>query len=325
LHIDIIGAESLGVRGLCCLVTTGNRRILIDPGVALGYRRRGLLPHPLQIGVGRGVRTRIIHALGVATDVVFSHFHGDHVPLADANPYQLSLRDILHRAGSQRCWSKSGDGLSEGKRQCRADLLARFGDSVPAAEGFRDGILTFSGAVPHGAPKSSLGTVMMTRIETGVHVFVHASDIQLLDDTTTDAIIDWGPTTVLAAGPPLYLGRLSPGETDRAWKNAVRLVEAVGIVILDHHLMRDAQGVVWLNRLSDLTGKRVYCAADFMGRPRRLLEAHRQQLYEEYPVPVGWHERYAHGEVSVRGYFEGRRKRAETGAADAIGSGSRRV
>ena len=39
MNVEIIGAESLGVRGLCCFVETKDRKILIDPGVALGYVR----------------------------------------------------------------------------------------------------------------------------------------------------------------------------------------------------------------------------------------------------------------------------------------------
>ena len=45
MTLEIIATESLGVRGMCCLVTTGERRILIDPGLALGYLRHGF---PLQ-------------------------------------------------------------------------------------------------------------------------------------------------------------------------------------------------------------------------------------------------------------------------------------
>ena len=49
MHIDILATESLGVRGLCCAVTTLKRHIVIDPGLALGYRRNGRLPHPRQV------------------------------------------------------------------------------------------------------------------------------------------------------------------------------------------------------------------------------------------------------------------------------------
>lgn len=82
IGLELIAAESLGVRGLCCRVDLGHRCIVIDPGVALGYLRHGLLPHPLQVSIGEKVRENILAALEQATDVVFSHFHGDHVPLA---------------------------------------------------------------------------------------------------------------------------------------------------------------------------------------------------------------------------------------------------
>ncbi|MDA3898471.1 MAG: hypothetical protein PF482_20220, partial [Desulfobacteraceae bacterium] len=88
MKIEIIGAESLGVRGLCCFVAVADQKILIDPGIALGFLRKGRAPHPVQVAVDEVIREKIIQAWGLATDIVFSHFHGDHVPLADANPYQ---------------------------------------------------------------------------------------------------------------------------------------------------------------------------------------------------------------------------------------------
>ena len=146
MHIEIIGAESLGVRGLCCFVKTRDRNILIDPGIALGYVRHKLLPH------------------------------------------------------------------------------------------------TFSGPVPHGEAHGTLETVIMTRIEED-EIFVHAPDIQLLDDDTVSKIIRWNPDIVFAGGPPIYLSRLSEDQTRRAWHNAERLCQAIDQVILDHHLMRSHEGL----------------------------------------------------------------------------------
>ena len=60
MRLDILAAESLGVRGLCCLVEAGDRAIVIDPGVALGDWRYGLPPHPVQVAAGRAVRRRIV-------------------------------------------------------------------------------------------------------------------------------------------------------------------------------------------------------------------------------------------------------------------------
>jgi predicted metallo-beta-lactamase superfamily hydrolase len=297
MSLEIIGAESLGVRSLCCLVSLPGRRIVIDPGVSLGYVRHGLLPHPLQIAVGCRVREKILRVLNNATDVVFSHFHGDHVPLMDANPYQLSIRMLPSCFRELRCWSKSDLDLSADMNKRFHDLAGLLGASMRVAEGCSEGPLAFSQAVPHGAPDNNIGTVMMTRIEMGDQVFVHASDIQLLDDPTVDQVIDFRPDIVLAAGPPLYLDRLSKDERECAWDNALRLASSVDMVILDHHLMRSEEGVVWLDKLSAAVGKKVLCAADFMGRPRQLLEAQRVQLYEQMPVASDWHDNYANGRV----------------------------
>ena len=80
MKIEIVGAESLGVRGLCCFVTTKNQKIVIDPGIALGYTRYKLLPHPFQVAVDEKIQKKIIKKYSEATDIVISHFHGDHVP-----------------------------------------------------------------------------------------------------------------------------------------------------------------------------------------------------------------------------------------------------
>jgi predicted metallo-beta-lactamase superfamily hydrolase len=98
-----------------------------------------------------------------------------------------------------------------------------------------------------------------------------------------------------APSPPLYLPQLSARRRREAWQSARRLAYHVDTLIFDHHLLRCEGGLSWLGRLSDETGHRVACGADLMGHPRRLLEARHAQLYEEMPVPEGWHQAYARG------------------------------
>jgi predicted metallo-beta-lactamase superfamily hydrolase len=78
----------------------------------------------------------------------------------------------------------------------------------------------------------------------------------------------------------------------QAWENGLRLARNVGTLIVDHHLMRSRKGLVWLDGMSQAAGRQVYCAADFMNRPRLLLEAQRAELYQSLPVPENWHEDY---------------------------------
>ncbi len=292
MKIEILGTESLGVRGMACLIETKGRTIVIDPGVALGYRRHGLLPHPVQVAVGEEVRRRIVAALAGATDVVVSHFHGDHIPLADANPFQLSLDLVAPHLKRARLWLHRSEGLPRKMQQRRLDIEAVAGHPIQAANGKGDGLLCFSEPVPHGRPGSALGTVMMTRISSGTSVFVHASDIQLLNDEAVRTILEWQPDVVLVAGPPLYR-ELGEEDIQRAWENALRLARGVTTLILDHHVLRSLDGEAFLESLPKATAHRVLCAADFMGRPRLLLEARRTELYREASVPSDGHQIYA--------------------------------
>ena len=303
MNIEILGAESLGVRSLCCFVKTGDRRILIDPGVALGYMRYGLLPHPVQVAIDEIVQKKIIERWSQATDIVISHFHGDHIPLIDANPYQLSLGRIIGLNQSVRILTKNLSNLSAIEKKRVESLPQDLKNKLIPAEEKREGPMTFSKAVPHGKSKDNSETVMMTKLEEGKEVFVHASDIQLLNDEAVSQILSWAPNIVLVGGPPLYLSKLSKNQIKRAWINAKKLACKIDILILDHHLMRSYEGLRWLKHLSLETGKKVICAADFMKRPRMLLEAKRKQLYKDIPVPEGWHEDYAKGKASTNPYW----------------------
>jgi len=301
MQIEIIGTESLGVRGLCTMVTAADRRVLIDPGIALGYRRRGKLPHPFQVYAGARVRTRIVEALETATDVVISHYHGDHMPLIDANPFQLNLRAAADACHNTRFWCKSPDYPLNRISLRYNDLSQALGRQLPVVDGTGDGLMTFSAPQPHGERGNGLGTVMMTRFADGKDTFVHASDIQLLDDGAVLQILEWAPQTVLLSGPPLYLERLSAAQEERARRNARLLAGGAGVetLIMDHHLLRSEAGCRWLDDRASEAGCRIICAADFMGRERLFLESWRDRHYREAPVPEGWHEAYAAGTIDI--------------------------
>ena len=291
LQIDIIGTESLGVRGLCCVVHTQQRHIVMDPGVALGYLRNGLLPHPRQVAAGEAIGRRIVQHLATATDVVFSHYHGDHIPLAEANPYQLPLSETAHLLKRPRLWGKNPcDEPAKFAARCR-DLEIAAGQPICFCDGMHQDMFVFSNAVPHGPRESGMGNVMMTRIEEDGEVFVHASDIQLLDDEAVSVILDWAPSTLLVSGPPLYR-RLSADQLKAARKRALRLSRAVPCCIIDHHLLRSRSGLEWLDALQSETDASILCAADFMQIDRRLLEADRRMHYDIEPVAPHWHESY---------------------------------
>lgn len=304
MDIKILGTESLGVRGLSCMVRAGQRRIMIDPGLALGLLRHGLYPHPLQVAMSEKIRRRIVEAVSEATDLVFSHFHGDHVPLSQPNPYQMGLDQFPPKTAFLPAWRLGNEELTnKGRKRC-ADIEDYFGNFLRIGEERDDGDLAFSGAMPHGKPNSGMGRLMMTRVRDEKTVFVHASDIQLLHAPTIDTILAWEPDIVLASGPPLYLKQLEWDARENAMKNALRLAQGVTTLILDHHLLRDESGLTWLEELSMAAGREVLCAARFMGKKPLLLEAWRERLYAAMPVAADWHERYARGQANPAEYLE---------------------
>jgi len=302
MEVKILSAESLGVRGLCCVVKTGKGSAIVDPAMALGYLRDGLLPHPLQVAAGEDARQAILAELESAEDIVFSHFHGDHVPLAEANPFQMSLSPVKEAMKEDgKVFMADPDACSE-RGSARAGDLARASvHRVEVSPGSSFGHLSFSLPVPHGATGSFTGVVMMTRVEEGHEVFVHGSDIQLLSDEAVDRILEWEPSILLASGPPLYR-ELSPRDKEEARRRALLLADKIRVCIFDHHLMRSLEGEEWLDSIHREASGDVISAADFLGQPRRLLEARRAELYRLFPVPEGWHERYARGEEDTSPY-----------------------
>jgi len=304
MNIEIIGTESFGVRGMCCFVETKSRKVLFDPGIALGYTRYGLLPHPYQVAVGEKIQKKIIKKWSEATDIVISHFHGDHVPLVNANPYQLDLKKLIGINPDVRIWTKALSHLSLTEIKRAESLSSILSKDLIEAEGKKDKTLVFSKQVPHGDKRNKPVTVMMTKIEEDC-VFVHASDIQLFNNETIFKIIEWKPDIVFIDGPPLYLSdRISKEQIDKAWSNAIQLSREVDVLIIDHHLMRSTEGETWLERLNFNTGKKIICGADFMGKSRKLLEARRRSLYEDMPVAENWHEMYSEGKTKTDYYLK---------------------
>ncbi len=303
--IKIIGTESLGVRGLACSVALKNRKIFIDPGIALGLYRYGLLPHPFQVAVGRNIIDTIIEELKSATDVVFSHFDGDHCPLERPNPYQLGAYRVAPALADCRIWAKKPEGASPKQQMRRNDLARIMGRNLRDADGIADGPLSFSSPVPHGRRERNGNTVIMTRVEEDGETFLHASDIQLTDAGTVEKIANWHPNTVLLSGPALYRhsgpSLHALGESSR--ELALRLSENVDRLIIDHHILRSAEGIEWLGKLKRTACGEIYCAADFMKREPIFLEAWRRELYQWLPVPPGWHDTYARGDADLGNYL----------------------
>ncbi|KDR95458.1 Predicted hydrolase of the metallo-beta-lactamase superfamily [Peptoclostridium litorale DSM 5388] len=277
----------------------------------MGILRNGLMPHPVQVGVGRIIRNRILEELEDSTDVVISHFHGDHTPLYDANPYQLSVDQVRQIPSNYKIWANKCDELNEKLKKREEGLILGLNKNIYEAKGQADAFLSFLKPVPHGEKGTRHGNVTMTKISDCKNVFLHASDIQFLDEDTIDDILECKPDIVLASGPPIYLEEYMKGRTEKAWNNALKLAKGVKTLILDHHLLRCGEGLDWLTKLSASSGNEVICAADFMKFERHMLEAWRAKLYEDMLVSAEWHQLYAENKANADEYLNIARERYE--------------
>jgi len=281
MEIEILGTETLGVRGL----STSIGRILIDPGVALGFSRYNLHPHPIQAVVGDEVKGKIIRAWENAEDIIISHLHGDHTPLPNPNPFQLGIEELPPNS-SARIWVKA-EKFCRGIERVRFMALKRkFGDQIIEAEpGVGDGLLEFIGPFPHTGRSNImvLGTIVRED-----RTLLHLSDADISSWEVIRAVERINPDFIISDGPSLY--RSGREYVDRYLLRVSKLVNSCGSLVVDHHLMRCDEGVKWLKSLKRIgEGKcKVFSASEFMLRPFTMLEAWRRTLYRLIPVSNNW-------------------------------------
>ena len=296
MDIEVLGTESLGVRGLSCFIRVGDRNILIDPGLAQGFTRYGFHPHPIQAVFGERVKWEIIRRWAMATDIVITHFHGDHTPLYNANPFQLHL-DMLPKPGNDTVlWVKDKEFLVGVECLREKHVVRLFNECRRAPCSSGDDVIEVSGPVVHGLSGNT--TVLLVKITDGSKTFVHMSDTQLLCREAVETALSWKPDIIVTDGPPIYRWvKYMPKDKylrllRLARANALKLADNADLLIIDHHPLRCWKGVEWLEHLRDRADN-IVCAAEYMRKPALLLEAWRPLLYRFFRVDKKWfHTRY---------------------------------
>ena len=79
MEIVPIAFDSMGARGMSCLVVTEGISVLIDPGVNLGPRRHKLPPHPLEVEKKASLWDRIREESRNVDVIILTHYHYDHL------------------------------------------------------------------------------------------------------------------------------------------------------------------------------------------------------------------------------------------------------
>lgn len=297
-----LAAESLGVRSMCIYIETPDIHILLDAGVSLCPQRFRLPPHPQEFEAIIEARKKISELAKKAEVITISHYHFDHhTPsfedwlcnwtdaetarqiyegkLVLAKSYQVDVNASQRRRG----WLFEKTG---GKRARKLE----FADGKTFS--FGETRLKFSRPVFHGLPNTPLGWVLMTTIECEGERMLFASDVQgPMDDTTLKIILAEKPQLLIIGGPPLYLAgfRVDERQIQLGLKSLETLAKTVPIVIVEHHLLRDAAWRDWAKQIftsAQDRGNEVVTAAEFLDEKDRLLEAKRKELFKDDPPSI---------------------------------------
>lgn len=284
VKIRLLAAESFGVRSMATVVETLNRKILIDPGIALDSHRHHLPPHPFQIAVCQKLRQQIIEEFSHCTDIVITHFHGDHFPLVEADKNQISFNQIKNKIQDVTFWCKGGTWISRTAQHRRKTLEENLMKPLVDPEGEIFGRFEFSQPFSHGEKRNNPNSVMMVKIHEDNEIFVFGSDIQLLERDSIEQILDWTPSILYVSGPPIYLPHIAKKFSGKIIENIQLLQQSIPISIIDHHLLRSHSGFTLLDSFQSKNSNQVICAADFMNYERVPLEASRKEIYKELPI-----------------------------------------
>lgn len=284
MKIIPLAFDSLGVRSTATWVET-DRKILIDPGAALGPLRYGLPPSKIEYRRLEELARVIISYAKKSDILIVSHYHYDH-HFPEQDFYEgkiLLIKDPKNKINySQKQRGKEFSGLLDNKPQ-----RIEFADGKEFEVGKTR--LKFSPPFFHGKEYSKLGYVLITSVSYQGEKLLHASDIQgPQTKTATDWIISEDPDILILSGyPTLLMGwRFSKFGLLESNQNLIKILSQtkVNTVILDHHLVRDLH---YLNKIEEVLKtaeklkKKVITAAEFLGKKPDFLEARRKELYEK--------------------------------------------
>nr|MDO8113770.1 hypothetical protein [Candidatus Sigynarchaeota archaeon] len=300
IKVEILGAESMGVRSMCCRVTTPDVSFLLDPGCALGPRKGHEIPHPAEYKRLHEITNQLVASAKDCTRLFISHYHHDHYKPRLLDETYIHSNDQMTKDlyGGKEIYLKSQKqhiGRHQESR-CRYFMqsVSRLATVLHDADfhrfTFGNTTVDFSHPVPHGEPGTKLGYVIMARFSHGNEHFVYAPDLQgpVVEDTAkfiTGTAVD----VAFVGGPPLYLeGSLAKFPYDVAATLAGKIHEKAPVLVMDHHCCRDREKyeafVEAVKKGSNAPrGHSIVSAAVYMEQKPAFLESERGNLYEQEP------------------------------------------
>jgi hypothetical protein len=264
-------------------VESDDLKVVIDPAAALGPRRYGMAPHPLELRRLQEIWADIKKHAAKSDILVVTHYHYDH---HDPEEGEVFRDKTVYLKDPKKNINKS--------QQVRASYFLNKLDGLTESTVIADGkefqhgstVIKFSPPVFHGT-NSRLGYVLEVSISCCDEKLVYTSDVEGASIEEQAAfIIEENPDLLILDGPMTYmLGyRYSSESLKRSIENINRIVRETSVrdIILDHHFMRDLNYKEHIGEVYEYAtenGVRVLNAAEYVGRATEMLEARRKELY----------------------------------------------
>ena len=273
--------DSFGVKSMCLRIETKDSTVLIDPGIAAEVDSFPL-PEYQRILLHDRYKRRIVDSAKESDVIVVTHYHYDH---------HICERD-RSLYGNKLLLLKDPERFINKSQRVRAanflETIQGLPKRIRVADGrrikFGGAKISFSKALWHGVEGTSLGYVIMVKIEEGGEKLLYSSDVNgLTVKKSTDLIVAENPSHLILDGPPTYLLGyiMAYYNLARSVINVRRLLEETSIetIVFDHHLARDYRFPDLLyeayRKASELN-KTLCTAAELQGKKPVVLEGYRK-------------------------------------------------
>ena len=289
VEVAPVAFDSLGTRSMSTLIMAKSINILIDPGAALGPRRYGLPPHPVEYEKLREHKEKISDVARESDIIIITHYHYDHIPrpsedISWLEGKKLLIKDPHHNINysqRMRAWV-----FLENLKKIDADVEVVDGRELVLGKCR----LKFSEPVQHGND-SRLGYILQVSVHEAGEKVIHTSDVEgIVVEEQARFIISNMPEVVICDGPMTYMlgDKYSEEDLKKSLKNLRRIIKKTSIetLILDHHLTRDREWKTKLkNFLEELGGfAKIHTAASYIGVPEQPLESIRDTLWKTHKI-----------------------------------------
>ncbi len=305
MQVIPIASESLGARGLSSFITSEDQSILIDPSVSLAPFRNGHPPHLQEIAASFLSRYYIMKFFKLADIIIQTHYHADHYSLGKNRPYEFTNQataNILYSHPEKIILAKDPTQNINFTQKKRASWLWRR-KNIPLfiADGntyvFGQTRIVFSDPLPQGNVHSKQGWVVAVHISDNYGSTLNTSDVVGPgSDIALNFITKNEADLIIIDGPSTYHPKQSPEDIERAFQR-LSMVNDIGSIIVDHHLLRDLEWKTQLKEHGILYDN--ITLASLLGLPPICLESKRSLLHDQSPLDSSFHKRFRLHDTSI--------------------------